>query len=140
MNAKLRYKASMDLTLLPDHPWAEKGLPKIPDGEGVECSAGVVNTRPCKISDLLEAMHRRRPVWLPFSSSPGYSNVGYALLGLVLESATGESFDDLVRKHILDPMGLNSTSFSGPVEAHKNDVLVPVKEDTWNVTLGVFEA
>ena len=38
-----------------------------------------------------------------------YSNFGYALLGQVIESITGQSFADYLHQHILAPLGLAST-------------------------------
>ncbi|HWB55901.1 MAG TPA: serine hydrolase domain-containing protein [Gaiellaceae bacterium] len=38
-----------------------------------------------------------------------YSNVGYRTLGYVLEAATGTPYPELLRKHVLGPMGLEST-------------------------------
>jgi CubicO group peptidase (beta-lactamase class C family) len=42
----------------------------------------------------------------------GYSNVGYAILGAALSRASGESYVDYVRRHILVPLGMKSTDFS----------------------------
>lgn len=38
-----------------------------------------------------------------------YSNVGYALLGQVIERAAGQSYADYVREHIIGPLGLADT-------------------------------
>jgi len=38
-----------------------------------------------------------------------YSNVNYYLLGLILESATGQSYESLLHERILEPLELNST-------------------------------
>ncbi|HEY7561658.1 MAG TPA: serine hydrolase domain-containing protein [Gaiellaceae bacterium] len=38
-----------------------------------------------------------------------YSNVGYRVLGYVLEAATGTPYPELLRTHILEPLGLEST-------------------------------
>jgi CubicO group peptidase (beta-lactamase class C family) len=47
------------------------------------------------------------------SSQPGstwnYSNCGYILLGLILERVTGEPFGELLRKRLLDPLGMKNT-------------------------------
>lgn len=46
-------------------------------------------------------------------SAPGrrhhYSNVGYAVLGRLLEVADGEPWDAVVRRRVLDPLGLSRT-------------------------------
>lgn len=38
-----------------------------------------------------------------------YSNIGYALLGLVIEAASGHSYSDFVERNIISPLGLRST-------------------------------
>jgi CubicO group peptidase (beta-lactamase class C family) len=38
-----------------------------------------------------------------------YSNSGYILLGLILENATGKSFNDLLNEQILIPLGMRNT-------------------------------
>lgn len=42
-----------------------------------------------------------------------YSNTNYLLLGRILEKVTGESYARLLRREILDPVGLTSTFLSG---------------------------
>lgn len=50
-----------------------------------------------------------------FSTVPGtrfeYSNLGYALLGQVVEQASGKAFQTYVTETLLHPLGLHSTSF-----------------------------
>jgi CubicO group peptidase (beta-lactamase class C family) len=52
---------------------------------------------------------------VPFSSVPGtafeYSNLGYALLGQVIESVTGMPYIEFVEQELLRPLGLEDTSF-----------------------------
>jgi CubicO group peptidase (beta-lactamase class C family) len=47
------------------------------------------------------------------ASQPGatwnYSNCGYILLGLVLESVTGQAYGELLRKRVLEPLGMKNT-------------------------------
>jgi D-alanyl-D-alanine carboxypeptidase len=38
-----------------------------------------------------------------------YSNIGYGLVGLVIEEVTGESFQEYAASHITGPLGLSST-------------------------------
>jgi D-alanyl-D-alanine carboxypeptidase len=49
----------------------------------------------------------------PATSAPGkrfhYSNLGYKALGLVLEAVAGEPYPDLLRRRILDPLGMSAT-------------------------------
>jgi CubicO group peptidase (beta-lactamase class C family) len=41
-----------------------------------------------------------------------YSNDGYIVLGAVIQSVTGLSYDSYVREHVIDPAGMTSTSLS----------------------------
>ncbi|QBR73504.1 serine hydrolase domain-containing protein [Microbacterium sediminis] len=38
-----------------------------------------------------------------------YSNIGYGLLGLIIEAVTGESYDAATRRLIVEPLGLSDT-------------------------------
>ncbi|TXI04729.1 MAG: class A beta-lactamase-related serine hydrolase [Rhizobium sp.] len=50
-----------------------------------------------------------------FATAPGtryeYSNLGYALLGQVIEAVSGERYVDFVANHLLAPLGLLETGF-----------------------------
>ncbi|MFB9832406.1 serine hydrolase domain-containing protein [Actinoallomurus acaciae] len=56
-----------------------------------------------------------------FIGTPGtgyeYSNLGYALLGRVVEAASGECFHGFVRDHLIQPLGLTSTGYDTSVKA-----------------------
>ncbi len=43
--------------------------------------------------------------------SYNYSNIDYVLLGLIIEQKTGESWEQNVRKRILEPLNMNDTGF-----------------------------
>lgn len=50
----------------------------------------------------------------------GYQNVIYGIVGIVLERATGEKYEDLVQKYIFDKMGMkNSSAIPLAAEASK---------------------
>jgi CubicO group peptidase (beta-lactamase class C family) len=46
---------------------------------------------------------------LPTNASFKYSNIGYALLGLVIESVSGTAYNEYVKQHIIDRLGLQDT-------------------------------
>ncbi|KAH8196919.1 hypothetical protein TruAng_008905 [Truncatella angustata] len=112
-------------------------LPKVPRDEAAKCS-GLYDTKPCGTAELIDALKRSHSVWL-LNSSPVYYNTGFAVLALVIEAVTVEKFEDLVQERIFDVLEMDSTSFSGPVEAFNTHGFVPVTDDTWNITLGVDE-
>ncbi|WP_165789223.1 serine hydrolase domain-containing protein [Chryseobacterium shigense] len=54
----------------------------------------------------------------PLDFTPGsqfsYTNSGYILLGMIIEKMTGLSYEDAVRKIILNPLKMNQTGFDYP--------------------------
>lgn len=124
--------------MYPTGPWTLMGLPEVAKGTGPSCS-GLPGTKLCNATDLIRDMARRPPVYREFTT-PVYSNIGYALLGLVVEAATNKTFQDAVQTGIFDAIGMKSTSFNGPPKSFAEKGFIPVKESTWNLTLGAFEA
>ncbi|MQA79014.1 MAG: serine hydrolase [Streptosporangiales bacterium] len=58
----------------------------------------------------LRAVVERDGSVLPANTRFKYSNIGYALLGLVVESASGRSYNDYVRAKIVDRLDLTDTA------------------------------
>lgn len=56
------------------------------------------------------------PALLRVRSRPGsrcsYSNMGYGLLGMVIESVTGERYEHYLDTHLLQPLAMHDSSFS----------------------------
>ena len=52
---------------------------------------------------------------LTFCRPPGlefeYANIGYALLGRVIATVTGQDYRDVVRERLLDPLGMQASTF-----------------------------
>jgi CubicO group peptidase (beta-lactamase class C family) len=40
-----------------------------------------------------------------------YSNIGYMVLGAIIEKVTGMAYEDYIRRNILQPLGMNHTDF-----------------------------
>ena len=59
-------------------------------------------------------MSRMMRSGIPFSNAPGvayeYSNYGFAILGRIVSQVSGVPYRDYVKKHILDPLGMSSTT------------------------------
>ena len=47
-----------------------------------------------------------------------YSNLGYGLLGLVIEAVTGEPYGEWMARHVVGPSGLGATAPDMPIEDH----------------------
>ncbi len=60
----------------------------------------------------------RRAMETPLLFEPGrgykYSNVGYSLLGAIIEIASGESYESYLRKNLFEPAGLTRTGYRLP--------------------------
>src|SRR5262249_9125051 len=47
-----------------------------------------------------------------------YSNLGLALAGEIVAAVSGQSYEDYIEQHILDPLGMNSTYIRSPDPHH----------------------
>ncbi|MFF8643779.1 serine hydrolase domain-containing protein [Streptomyces sp. NPDC015345] len=79
------------------------GLAAETPGEWWERTPG--STRP-ELTDVLGEQPFRHPVGRRFH----YSNPGYTLLGSLVETVRGASWEDVLRREVLEPLGLNRTS------------------------------
>ena len=61
--------------------------------------------------DLLLQLQNEYLCFKP-GSAYKYSNVGYRLLGMIIEQATGERFEDYLEKNVFKPLGLNNSFFN----------------------------
>lgn len=59
-------------------------------------------------SDLLPLIASDKPAFAP-GSKFAYSNSGLALLGILIERVSGETYGDYLRKHVFVPAGMTST-------------------------------
>ena len=57
-----------------------------------------------------------------------YSNNGYVIAGLIAETASGQSYEDLMRRELFEPLGLHTAGFGathrGQILGHKAGVAV----------------
>ncbi|WP_432890619.1 serine hydrolase [Kribbella sp. CA-245084] len=61
--------------------------------------------------DALSEFARSLSSWRLKDPAFSYSNAGYELLGLVLSRATGTTFEDAVRREVLKPLGMQTSTF-----------------------------
>ncbi len=59
---------------------------------------------------LVEKLKEMQPC-APFRSGWNYHNVCYVALGVLIETLSGESWEAFVAKNILEPLGMNRTTF-----------------------------
>jgi CubicO group peptidase (beta-lactamase class C family) len=54
-----------------------------------------------------------------------YSNYGYALLGVAIEKAGGQRFEEYMQRHVLGPLGMNDSSFDQPLRTDSAASMAP---------------
>ena len=62
-----------------------------------------------------------------------YSNSGYILLGLIIEQATGKTYEEILQEYILEPLQMNNTGYD-----HHN-VLLRNKASGYKKALGGYQ-
>ncbi|KAH7175346.1 beta-lactamase/transpeptidase-like protein [Dactylonectria macrodidyma] len=127
---------AQDLGVVGSEAWVQMGLPEFSVKTGPTCS-GLPGTIPCTREDLIEQVNRRPPVYSPYTV-PVYSNIGIAVLGLVVEAASNKTFNEVVTQNILDVAGMNHTSTGKPPAAE--DIFIPEGDKIWNSTLEAFDS
>jgi CubicO group peptidase (beta-lactamase class C family) len=84
-------------------------------------------------SEYLSGVSKLRPVFPPYFT-PSYSNLGFALLGAVIEAVTGKSYDDVIADDIVRPLNLTRTSVRKPQDDSLG--IIPVEANDWEWDLG----
>jgi CubicO group peptidase (beta-lactamase class C family) len=69
----------------------------------------------------------RLPLAAPPGTRPEYSDLGFILLGAVLQAAASQSLDDLMRESVLEPLGMRDTCFRPPSSVL--DRIAPTERD-----------
>lgn len=64
-----------------------------------------------RFTDLVERL-RTEYASYPTDFILNYSNVGYSLLGTIIEENTDYLFEDYIQQHIFEPLGMNSSNFA----------------------------
>ncbi|OKL58473.1 hypothetical protein UA08_06348 [Talaromyces atroroseus] len=99
-------------------------------------SIKVLENKSCTALDVIDRA-RVAPRVFAVNDRPTYSNAAFSLLGIVLERATGLSFEEAVRKSILDPLELSNTTTQTPP---KSKGIIPPISNHWDTLLGAADA
>jgi D-alanyl-D-alanine-carboxypeptidase/D-alanyl-D-alanine-endopeptidase len=109
------------------------GLPRMPDNfKPADVGDPYVDYGPPQMYEFLAKVKLTRGIGERYE----YSNLGVGLLGHALALKAGVSYEDLVRKRVLEPLGMNDTAVTLPerLKAHlavgSGPNLSPVKN--WN--------
>ncbi|KAF2108523.1 beta-lactamase/transpeptidase-like protein [Lophiotrema nucula] len=86
------------------------GFPQLPKNEQSPC---VFNETHCSRAEVLKAVRARPRTYLPYTT-PAYSNTGFVLLGMILETVAGKSYEDVLQSALVEPLHLKGTTSSIP--------------------------
>lgn len=90
----------------------------LPDYEDFEES---ITDRQLNDLDVLEILCKQDSLYFPSGTKYKYSNSGYALLALIVEKVSGESFAEFVRENIFSKLGMkNSVAYEKGISEVKN--------------------
>ncbi|TGJ85756.1 hypothetical protein E0Z10_g3004 [Xylaria hypoxylon] len=94
-------------------PWMEAGLPELSPHDIPHC-AGNASLPPCNRQEYFQGVIQRHPVFSPWTT-PVYSNLGFRILGYVLEALGNAPYSSLIQTKVLEPLGLTDTFATYPL-------------------------
>ncbi|EKJ73022.1 hypothetical protein FPSE_06810 [Fusarium pseudograminearum CS3096] len=112
--------------------WTQLGFPPVDPSRSLNCS-GLLGLKECSKKDFFDRFGERPPVYAPFEANTVYSNIGFSVMGWIIEKVSGMPSGEYIKKHIWDPVGMKHTSEETP-----DDPLgfIPPGDEWWNATLG----
>jgi len=128
MRLQAEERLSLDDPVTDYIPWlrlAYKGVPQtITLAELLHHTSGIpfasIGTLPPTAGEGAAETTVRSLLDRPLASEPGsryeYATINYAVLGLVIETVTGQSFADYMASAVLEPLGLRDTSAIVPAD------------------------
>ncbi|KAI6776571.1 hypothetical protein HG530_000516 [Fusarium avenaceum] len=112
--------------------WTKLGFPPADPSKSLNCS-GILGIPECTKSDFFRRFGERPPVYAPYAANTVYSNVGWAIMGWVIEKVSGLPSGEFIKKHIWNPTGMNHTFYEEPDSSLG---FVAFNDVWWNATLG----
>lgn len=97
------------LRRLLDHTSGIVGLTEMPE-------FGILSSNPRFPRDSAYALIKRYPFQFPTGEAQIYNNSAFWLLGLVVEKASGMTYEDYVEKRIFEPLGMKRSSYCNSAE------------------------
>ncbi|KAF2493018.1 beta-lactamase/transpeptidase-like protein, partial [Lophium mytilinum] len=109
------------------------GLPA--NSDAPVCGFGTGFLKPCSRKEYITGLLSQPPLTSTYNT-PIYSNAGFALLGLIIESITNQTFSAAFDTAILQPLNLSRTSILSP---NDTNIIVPggLEESDFLPDLGV---
>ena len=87
-----------------------------------ETARALITTDPKAMATLAQGLKGAIPELVTDpGSTPAYSNYGASLAGYIVQSVSGEPFDDYVERHIFAPLGMQHSTFRQPLPRQFQD-------------------
>jgi CubicO group peptidase (beta-lactamase class C family) len=94
--------------------------------------------KPPYFGEILEYLNNHYTCF-PVGEIKSYSNVGYALLGMVVEKASGISYQEYVEKNIFSPLAMKNTGFYTSIDLKHGISLAYDISGQENTELPIFD-
>lgn len=111
-----------------DNPWRETNPVRVIHllehtsgfDESRFSAANLYFDRDASLKQILEAETKSRKVRWPPGTRYAYSNPGYSLAGYILEKITGQRYDVYLKRNILEPVGMTTSTFQPTEESRRS--------------------
>ncbi|OGM50823.1 beta-lactamase [Aspergillus bombycis] len=103
----IREYASVDIAALSAS--TPEGFPGLPKSDIPPCGTKAACTR----SEFFDGILKSHPI-LYTSSTPIYSNPSFQILGYALEAMTNQTYQSLLQRDLINPLGLSRSSYGKP--------------------------
>jgi CubicO group peptidase (beta-lactamase class C family) len=85
------------------------------------------------LGEYFRGFVKRHPVFLP-QSTPIYSNTAFRILSYAIEAISGDTYDNIVQKSIIEPLGLAYTTIRKPERNFAG--VIPQGDSLWDYDIG----
>ncbi|KAK5657186.1 hypothetical protein OQA88_3244 [Cercophora sp. LCS_1] len=123
---ELALTAMLDNTTSTSALLAASGLPPPDSSDPLQappCLALLLAGETCTPTEYALGVAPRPPAFHPWTT-PGYSNNGFALLGLAIANATNKSISTIYSSRIFQPLRLDSTTSEAPPPAEWSNAVI----------------
>lgn len=88
--------------------------------------------QPKSRNELLELLSQNGTVFEPDAKTE-YSNTNYVLLSFIAEEVDGIPFNQILERRVVKPLGLEFTSYGGPIDASRGQAFSYKLEGRWTL-------
>ncbi|KAF2267746.1 beta-lactamase/transpeptidase-like protein [Lojkania enalia] len=105
-----------------------------PKLDGNETSPCIANVTHCTRSEFLSALQTRRMTYLA-NTTPAYSNTAFVLIGYILETISGKTFNEVLELSLKQPLGLSRTYATTPEDSTVGVLIHNTTFSGWNIDI-----